>query len=82
MVTNDQLFRIPHSDERLKDQFILPYLKIEIVYAYIIHALSKKEISLTVGLNYSTVLAVIRSFEQYGRVFKLLSHHSKSFLLK
>ena len=43
-----------------------------------VHAQSKKEISLRVGLNYSPVLAVLRSYQHYVRVLKLLAHHCKT----
>lgn len=65
-----------------KLQYMVPYLKIEIVYEYLIHTKSKKEIATVLGVNYPSVLCVIRSFEETGRIFKLLPLHSKLFILK
>ena len=63
-------------------QYMLPYLKIDIIYEYLIHSKTKKEASQQLGLNYPTVLSVIQQYTEQGRVFKLLPHHSKAFLLK
>ena len=61
---------------------MLPYLKIDIIYEYMIHSRTKKEAADQLGLNYPTVLSVIQQFTDQGRIFKLLPHHSKVFLLK
>lgn len=63
-------------------QYLLPYLKIDIVYEYMIHRSSVKQVSADLGLNYPTVLSVIRSYKDTGRIFKLLPYHSKLFVLK
>lgn len=42
----------------------------------------KKEISERLGFNYSTVLSVIKAYQEKGRIFKFLPYHSKQFLLK
>ena len=41
-------------------KYLLPYLKIEIIYEYLIQTQVKKEISQSLHLNYATVLAVIQ----------------------
>ena len=63
-------------------QYLTPYMKIDIIYEHIIHPKQKKEISDELGLNYPTVLTIIQQYMRDGRIFKLLPHHSKLFLLK
>ena len=65
-----------------KLQYMLPYLKIDVIYEYKIHSRFKKQAAQQLGLNYSTVLAVIQQYLEQGRIFKLLPVHSKVFLLK
>ena len=40
-------------------QYLVPYLKIDIIYEYITHTKIKKDISDNLDLNYPTVLSVI-----------------------
>ena len=61
---------------------IIPYLKIDIIYAFVMHKATKKEIASLVGLKYHTVVNIINSFERYGRIFKFLHKNSKMFLLR
>ena len=63
-------------------QYLVPYLKIDIIYEYMIHTKQKKQISENLSLNYPTVLSVIQQYTKEGRIFKFLPYHSKLFLLK
>lgn len=45
-------------------QYMLPYLKIDIIYEYLIHSKTKKEASQQLGLNYPTVLSVIQQYTE------------------
>lgn len=63
-------------------KYLIPYQKIEIIYQYAIHGPSVRDISNSLDLNYSTVLSVVKAYKESGRIFKLLPHHSKAFILK
>ena len=79
---NRQSKRIVRNEELQENREIIPYIKIDIIYAYKVHTTNKKEISQMVGLKYCTVLNIINSFERNGRIFKFLHKNSKLFLLK
>lgn len=64
------------------NQEIIPYMKIDIIYAFMQHTLTKKQISDMLGIKYCTVLSLIKSYQRYGKIFKLLNFNSKSYLLK
>lgn len=75
--------QIPKSDQNGQDlKYLIPYQKVEIIYQYAVHGPSVREISNNLDLNYSTVLSVIKAYKESGRIFKLLPHHSKAFILK
>ena len=64
--------RIVRNVDLRENREIIPYIKIDIIYAFKVHTKNKKEISQMVGLKYCTVLNIINSFEKYGRIFKFL----------
>ena len=82
MLVKQQSKHIVRNVDLQENREIIPYLKIDIIYAYKVHTQNKKEISQMVGLKYCTVLNIINSFEKYGRIFKFLHKNSKVFLLK
>ena len=74
--------KLQKSDDRQDLKYLIPFQKIEIIYQHAIHNPSVREISNGLDLNYSTVLSVIKAYKDSGRIFKLLPHHSKAFILK
>ena len=75
-------FQIKRQSQMRRLQYLLPYIKIDIIYEHLIHKSTKKEVSQILDLNYPTVLGVINSYLESGRIFKLMPYHSKVFLLK
>jgi DNA-binding MarR family transcriptional regulator len=72
----------PVQSERKTLQYLYPFQKIDIIYEYEHHHLTKKELADNLDLNYSTLVSAIKVYEENGRIFKLLPKHSKAFILK
>ena len=64
--------RIMKNTDMRKLQYMVPYLKVAIVYEYLIHTKSKKEISTNLGVKYPKVPRIIRSNPETARIIKLL----------
>lgn len=56
--------------------------RIDIIYLYKHHALTIKEISQELDLNYSTVRTIVSAFRKSGRTNKLMAFQAKQSFLK
>ena len=70
------------APDREYRQRLIPSQRIDLIYAYLVHNESMKDISERYGIEKSTISKVIKGYRESGRVFKLLPTHSKNFILK
>ena len=61
---------------------LLPYQKVELLYEHIVHKTLYKEIALKHDISDSAAFKTIYNYKNRGRIFNLLPHSSKGFLLK